>query len=70
MNALIAPGLFSGLDTTAPAGLVPASFAITLFRFANLAFIYFKKSGWALPVKSAIPAKKRVLGIFRTLNDL
>ena len=28
MNALIAPGLFSGLDTTAPAGLVPASFAL------------------------------------------
>jgi hypothetical protein len=54
MNALIAPGLFSGLDTTAPAGLVPASFALTLFRFANFAFIYFKKSGWALPVKSAI----------------
>jgi hypothetical protein len=53
MNALIVPGLFSGLDTTAPAGLVPASFARTLFRFANFAFIYFKKPGWALPVKSA-----------------
>jgi hypothetical protein len=54
MNVLIVPGLFSGLDTTAPTGLVPASFALTLFRFANFAFIYFKKPGWSLPVKSAI----------------
>jgi hypothetical protein len=43
-----------GRCATAPAGLVPVSFAITLFRFANFAFIYFKKPGWALPVKSAI----------------
>jgi hypothetical protein len=40
MNALIAPRLFSGLETTAPAGLVPASSALTLFRFANFAFIF------------------------------
>jgi hypothetical protein len=54
MNALIMPRLFSRFDTTAPAGLVPASSAPTLFRFANFAFIFFKNLGWALPVKSAI----------------
>jgi hypothetical protein len=54
MNALITPLLFSRFDTTAPAGLVPASSALALFRFANFAIIYFKKSGSALPVKLAI----------------
>jgi hypothetical protein len=41
MNALIMPRLFSRFDTTAPAGLVPASSALTLdtlLRFANFAF--------------------------------
>jgi hypothetical protein len=42
MNDLIPPGLFSGLDTTAPAGLVPASSDLTLFGFWNFDFIYFK----------------------------
>jgi hypothetical protein len=31
MNALITPLLFSRFDTTAPAGLVPASSALALF---------------------------------------
>ena len=53
------PRLFSRFDTTAPAGLVPASSAPTLFRFANFAFIFFKNLGWALPVKSAIFAQKK-----------
>jgi len=57
MNALITPLLFSRFDTTAPAGLVPASSALALFRFANFAIIYFKKSGSALPVKLAILKK-------------
>ena len=57
MNALIMPLLFSRFDTTAPAGLVPASSALALFRFANFAIIYFKKSGSALPVKLAICTK-------------
>jgi hypothetical protein len=57
MNALITPLLFSRFDTTAPAGLVPASSALALFRFANFAIIYFKKSGSALPVKLAISLK-------------
>jgi hypothetical protein len=59
MNALITPLLFSRFDTTAPAGLVPASSALALFRFANFAIIYFKKSGSALPVKLAIPKGKK-----------
>jgi hypothetical protein len=54
MNALITPLLFSRFDTTAPAGLVPASSALALFRFANFAIIYFKKSGLGTPSEIAI----------------
>ena len=49
MNALIMPRLFSRLDTTAPAGLVPASSALTLFLLANFAFICFRKNGLGTP---------------------
>ncbi len=48
------PRLFSRFDTTAPSGLVPASSVLTLLRFAKFRFYLLKKSGWALPVKSAI----------------
>ena len=44
MNSLIVSRLFSGFETSAPAGLVSSFSALTLFRFCKFRFYFLQKA--------------------------